>query len=66
VRPAINVATGGLGNIPASIGEQATSTVVSVLSVIIPAVIFTILVIVLTIIFLWLPNRKKKKDRETE
>lgn len=66
VRPAINVATGGLGNVPASIGEQATSTVVSVLSVIIPVVIFIILVIVLTIIFLWLPNRKKKKNRETE
>ncbi len=64
VRPAVNAATGGLGNVPASIGEQATSTVVSILSVIIPVIVAIILVIVLLIIILWANNRKKKKEAQ--
>lgn len=60
VRPAINAATGGLGNVPASIGEQATSTVVSVLSVLIPVIIAVILVIILAIVILWSNSRKRK------
>jgi len=60
VRPAINAATGGLGNVPASIGEQATSTVVSVLSVIIPVIIAVILVIILAIVIIWSNSRKRK------
>lgn len=65
VRPAINAATGGLGNVPASIGEQATSTVVSVLSVIIPVIIVLILLLVMTIIIIW-ANSRKKRQQETE
>ncbi len=64
VRPAVNVATGGLGNVPASIGEQATSTVVSVLSVIIPVIVAIILVIFLIIILLWVNNRRKKREAQ--
>ena len=64
VRPAVNAATGGLGNVPASIGEQATSIVVSILSVIIPVIVAIILVIVLLIIILWANNRKKKKEAQ--
>jgi len=65
VRPAVNAATGGLGNLPASIGEQATSTVVAVLSVIIPVIIAIVLVLVLGIILAW-TNRRRKRLRETE
>lgn len=64
VRPAVNAATGGLGNVPASIGEQATSTLVSILSVIIPVIIAIILVILLTIILIW-SNSRRKRQRET-
>ncbi len=64
VRPAVNVATGGLGNVPASVGEQATSTIVSVLSVIIPVIVAIMLVIVLIIILLWANHRKKKKEAQ--
>jgi uncharacterized membrane protein len=61
VRPAVNAATGGLGNGPVSIGEQATSTVVSVLSVIIPVIIAIILVLVLVIILIWSKSRRKRQ-----
>lgn len=64
VRPAVNAATGGLGNVPASIGEQATSTVVSILSVIIPVIVAITLTIVLIIILLWANNRKKKRETQ--
>ena len=65
VRPAVNLATGGLGNVPASIGEQATSTVVSILSIIIPVIVAIILVIFLIIILLWANNRKKKQKADS-
>lgn len=61
VRPAVNAATGGLGNVPASIAEQATSTVVSVLSIIIPVVIACILVLVTTIIVTRIIYKKRKQ-----
>ncbi len=64
VRPAVNMATGGLGNVPASIGEQATSTVVSVLSVIIPVIVAIILAIILIIILIWANNRRKKREAQ--
>ncbi|MBP9040449.1 MAG: DUF4126 domain-containing protein [Anaerolineaceae bacterium] len=62
VRPAVNAATGGLGNVPASIAEQATSTVVSVLSIIIPVVIACILVLVTTIIVTRIIYKKRKQN----
>ncbi len=62
VRPAINTVSGGLGNVPASIAEQATTTVVSVLSVVIPVVVACILVIVLAIVAI----RRIEKNRKAE
>ena len=64
VRPAVNLATGGLGNVPASIGEQATSTLVSVLSVIIPVIVAIIMVMILIIVLIWANNRKRKQKVE--
>jgi uncharacterized protein YggT (Ycf19 family) len=64
VRPAVNLATGGLGNVPASIGEQATSTVVSVLAVIIPVIVAIIMVMILIIVLIWANNRKRKQKVE--
>jgi hypothetical protein len=57
VRPAVTATTGGAGNIPVSIMEDVLSTVVSVLSVIIPIVIGCILVLV-TAWIIWLLWRK--------
>lgn len=64
VRPAINTVSGGLGNVPASLAEQATTTAVSVLSVIIPVIVAVLLVLVLFFI-IWKFSKKKNKDRDT-
>ena len=64
VRPAVNAVTGGLGNVPASMAEQATSTVVSVLSILIPVVIACILILVTTIIVTRMIFRKRKENPE--
>ena len=61
VRPAINAASGGLGNVPASIGEQASSTFLAVFSIIIPVLVAIILILLLIIIAIWANNRKQKK-----
>jgi hypothetical protein len=39
VRPAVTAATGGAGNVPVSIAEDLISTVISILSVVIPVII---------------------------
>lgn len=64
VRPAVNAATGGLGNVPVSIAEQATSTVVSVLSILIPVVIACILILLTTIIVTRMLFKKRKTEPE--
>jgi hypothetical protein len=52
VRPAVSATTGGSGNIPVSIAEDVLATVLSILSIVIPAVI-TGLVIVITSYVIW-------------
>lgn len=60
VRPVVNATTAGMGNVPVSIGEQATSTLVSVLSVLIPVIVAIFLVFVIALILMW-SNRRKKR-----
>lgn len=60
VRPAVTAATGSLGNIPVSMAEDATSTVVSFLSVVLPVVVACLLVLVTTIIVTRMIFKKKK------
>ncbi|RME90276.1 MAG: DUF4126 domain-containing protein [Anaerolineae bacterium] len=50
VRPAVTATTGGAGNVPVSIAEDVLSTVVSILSIVIPVVIG----ILLLLLILWL------------
>ena len=64
VRPAINTVSGGLGNVPASLAEQATTTAVSILSVVIPVIVAVLLVLVLFFI-IWKFSKKKNKDHDT-
>jgi hypothetical protein len=45
VRPAVTATTGGAGNVPVSIMEDAISTVLSILSVVIPILIGSILIL---------------------
>ena len=46
VRPAVTATTGGTGNVPVSIAEDVVSTVLSILAVVIPILIGTLLVVV--------------------
>lgn len=48
VRPTVTATTGGAGNVPVSVAEDATSTTLSVLSVIAPIVVGSLLVLFLT------------------
>lgn len=50
VRPAITATTGGTGNLPVSIAEDVISTVLSILAVIIPIIIGTLLVVLASFI----------------
>lgn len=50
VRPAVTAVTGSLGNVPMSIAEDATSTVVSILAVALPIIAACLMVIIITIL----------------
>jgi hypothetical protein len=62
VRPAVTATTGGAGNVPVSIAEDVTSTVLSIVAVVLPILIGTLLVVVASFIVwrIW-----KRMDKET-
>lgn len=60
VRPAVTATTGGAGNVPVSIVEDLTSTIVSILSVVVPVVIACILILVTSWIVYRLWTRMRK------
>lgn len=62
VRPAITATTGGAGNVPVSIAEDVVSTVLSILAIVIPIIIGTLLVVIASFIIWRLWDRM---DRET-
>ncbi len=64
VRPAVTVATGGAGNIPVSIAEDATSTLVSLMSVLVPIAV-AVVVAVLIIVLLWWWARRTSNAAST-
>lgn len=65
VRPLVTATTGAAGNVPVSIAEDVTSTVVSLLSVIVPIVI-VVLVGILILFLLWWWARRTSKNEEAE
>jgi len=64
VRPAVTAATAGVGNIPVSIAEDAASTVVSILSVVVPVVIACFLIVV-TAWIVWIIWRRARAESRT-
>ena len=50
VRPAVTATTGGAGNVPVSIAEDVTSTVLSITAVVLPILIGTLLVVIASFI----------------
>jgi hypothetical protein len=60
IRPAVTAATAGAGNIPVSLAEDLTATLVSVLSVVVPVVIACILVLLTA----WIVFRLWRRSRQ--
>lgn len=64
VRPAVTAVSGGTANIPVSIAEDLVSTAVSIISVVVPAIIACLLILVTTWI-VWLFWRRSRKLSQT-
>jgi hypothetical protein len=60
LRPAVTATTGGAGNIPVSIAEDVVSTVLSIVAILLPIVIGTLLVVVAAFIVYWLYRRSNR------
>jgi hypothetical protein len=61
LRPAVTATTGGAGNVPVSVAEDVTSTVLSIVAVILPMLIGTLLVVLASFIIYWLYKRANKE-----
>ena len=59
IRPSITATTGGTANLPVSLLEDTTSTIVSVLSILVPIVVLVIMIIVIGWFF---SKRQRKKS----
>jgi hypothetical protein len=69
IRPAVGVATAGVGNIPVSVAEDITSTSISILSIMVPVAVTILVVLFFTWVFWYLFLRTPakpgpKQDRE--
>jgi hypothetical protein len=62
MRPLVTATTGGIANTPVSIAEDVTSTVLSVLSILVPIIVGTLLIVLVAFIIYWLYRRA---DRQT-
>jgi len=60
LRPAVTATTGGAGNVPVSIAEDIVSTVLSILAIVVPILVGTLLIVLAAFIFYWLYKRSNK------
>ncbi|MBI3151745.1 MAG: DUF4126 domain-containing protein [Chloroflexi bacterium] len=60
VRPAVTATTGGAGNVPVSIAEDIFAFITSVLAIMIPVIMGTIIIVLLVLVIWWWVNRKEK------
>jgi hypothetical protein len=60
LRPAVTATTGGAGNVPVSIAEDIVSTVLSIVAIILPILIGTLLVVLAAFIVYWLYRRANR------
>jgi len=64
IRPAVGIASVGTGNVPVSMAEDATSTAVSVASIVAPLVVFLLLIVFFTwVIYYFLLREKPDKQK---
>lgn len=60
LRPVVTATTGGAGNVPVSIAEDIVSTVLSIVAIILPILVGTLLVVVAAFIIYWLYKRSNR------
>ena len=60
IRPAVTATTGGMGNIPVSIAEDIVAVITSIMAVLIPVVVGTLLIVLLALVLWWLWQRTDK------
>jgi len=60
VRPMVTATTGGAGNVPVSILEDVTSTIVSILAVVIPVLIAMVVILFTSWVIWWLWRRSNR------
>jgi hypothetical protein len=61
VRPMVTATTGGAGNIPVSIAEDIVSTVLSILAIVLPILVGTLMVVLAAFIIWWLYRRANRE-----
>jgi uncharacterized membrane protein AbrB (regulator of aidB expression) len=62
MRPLVTATTGGTANTPVSIAEDVTSTVLSVIAIVLPIIIGTLVVVLASFIVYWLYKRSDDKQ----
>lgn len=65
VRPAVTASTGGVGNVPVSMAEDAVATGLSILAILIPILIAFVFILFSGLIFwmFWRRNKRKKLEQ---
>jgi hypothetical protein len=61
VRPMVTATTGGAGNIPVSIAEDVVSTVLSILAIVLPILVGTLMLLLAALILYWLYRRSQRE-----
>ena len=61
LRPAVTATTGGAGNVPVSIAEDIVSTILSVLAIIVPVLVGTLLIVLAAFLVYWLYRRANRQ-----
>jgi uncharacterized membrane protein len=63
IRPAVTATTGGAANVPVSIAEDVVSTVLSILSIVIPILVGVFLVVCISFIIWWFWRRANRRHQ---
>jgi hypothetical protein len=62
VRPVVTATTGGAANVPVSLAEDITSTVLSIIAIVLP-VLIAVMLVMLGALFVWLIWRRINRER---
>ena len=61
VRPMVTATTGGAGNIPVSIEEDVVSTVLSIVAIILPVLVGTLMIVLAAFLIYWIYRRSNRE-----